>query len=106
MSQVNAVNAYQFSDNFCVYRGDSADFGFVGCEHNETEALALAAYLESESGQRHWVRRNGKDDVRAAKEFHRDPARAKEVLRTAAFQTFDLGGCGERQPSKRHIVWA
>ena len=97
-------DAYQFSDNYCVYKGDSPDFGFIGCEHNETEALAVAAYMESKTGERCWVRRNSKDDVRAAQAFCRTPSRPNEHVRETAFNVFNLGRRSEMQPPKRHLL--
>lgn len=104
MSQITATNAYQFADNYTVYRGDDADFGFIGCEHNETEALAVAAYLEGRGGDRCWVRRNSKEDVRCAKTFRKDVVRANEHVREEAFRCFNLGCRSEMQPPKRHLV--
>lgn len=60
---VTSSNSYRFADNFAIVRGENC----YGCEHNEEEAKAIAAYLSNYHGAIVSVVRNGKDQVREAK---------------------------------------
>lgn len=62
---VNESNAYKYADNYAIVKESTGEC--VGCEHNEQEAKAIAAYLTSYHGYRFSVFRNSKDNVRAAK---------------------------------------
>ena len=65
MTTVNEVNAYKFSDNYRVE--DSEGLNVYGCEHNQEEAEALAAYLSNYHGKRVVVVKNPIDAVKASK---------------------------------------
>jgi hypothetical protein len=83
-AEVTEFNAYRYSDNFTVQVAAEPK-RFIGCEHNQTEADALAKYLTSETGQKHEVIRNGRDVVAAAKQFRPQPLRFEH--RDEAFAT-------------------
>lgn len=84
---VNEMTAASYSDNYTIYKRDGVDGDFVGCEHNETEAAALVAYLTMYHGQAFEMRRNTPDQVRRAHELRgtKSPSRCSESLRTDAF---------------------
>lgn len=66
-SEVNEMNAYRFSDNWQIVKENTDDC--VGCEHNQTEAKAIAAYLSNYHGNKYTVRHNRIDLVRRALEL-------------------------------------
>jgi len=71
-SDVNEITAHAYSDTYAILSpvGDC-----VGCEHNQTEANALASWLNNQRGGGYTVRRNTPDQVRAASVFFSDPVR-------------------------------
>lgn len=70
-TEITAVNAYRYCDNFAIESESSGNC--YGCEHNQQEAELIAAYLTNYHGKKVIVRRNGKDQVRAAKQFRSEP---------------------------------
>lgn len=88
--QVNEFNAYAFSDNYTVLHPEGVD-QVAGCEHNEEEARALAAYLSNYHGQTYVIRRNTPDQVRAAVAIRgNNPLRNK--CRETAIKELIFGG--------------
>lgn len=75
-NQIHQFNAYRYSDNFAIETEDGATC--YGCEHNQQEADAIARYLSNYHGRNVVVRRNSKDDVRAAKQFRNEPSRVPQ----------------------------
>jgi hypothetical protein len=71
-SDVNEITAHAYSDTYAIL-GPNGDC--VGCEHNQTEANALAAWLDNQRGGGYTVRRNTPDQVRAAKAWFPQPVR-------------------------------
>lgn len=68
MSEVSEHNSHLFADNYRIERPDGiGGWFFVGVEHNEEEANAIAAYLGNRSGERYRVVKNRPDQVTAAK---------------------------------------
>lgn len=61
---VNEYNAERYSDRYAVTSHDGATF--FGCEHNETEARMIAAWIKGNKGTACKVVRNSIDEVRAA----------------------------------------
>lgn len=75
MCEVNEMTAYKYSDN---YRIESSDgLNVFGCEHNQQEAKAIAAYLSGERGIKAVIVKNSRSDVEAAKNLRagREPIR-------------------------------
>ena len=70
--KVNEFNAYGYTDNFGIIDPIG---NCVGCEHNQSEAVALVQWLNSERGGGYSVRKHTPDQVRAAKQFRKDVIR-------------------------------
>lgn len=86
MSDINQINAHSYSDNYAIIQ---EEIGFcVGCEHNQTEAEALAKWLTYRSGIKYIVRRNSVDQVREAKQWFKQPIRHQ--LRDEAFSEMGI----------------
>lgn len=66
-NEVNEMNAHRFTDNFQIV-AETTDECY-GCEHNQTEANAIASYLSSYHGRKVIVRHNRVDLVRRALEL-------------------------------------
>ena len=64
MESVNQYNAEEYSDNYAVFFSDG---GFIGCEHNETEARMIADWITGHKGRKCIVKRNSRESVKAAK---------------------------------------
>lgn len=73
MEQVNEFTAHGYSDNFAIIRSGTGDC--VGCEHNETEAKHLVAFLNGRNGGGYSIRKNPRHLVAAAKQFFPQPVR-------------------------------
>ena len=85
--QVTEWNAYQFSDNYAIIKKSTGEC--IGCEHNEEEALCVAAWFSNYHGLQMGIKRNGVDAVRKAAEFRSEPFRFR--FRDAAFKEYNLG---------------
>jgi hypothetical protein len=85
-SPVDQFSAHSFSDNYAII--DSLG-NCIGCEHNQTEANALAAYLTGERGTIYSVRRNSFEHVLEAQQmFGQKPIR--HPLREEAFKALGI----------------
>lgn len=84
---VNEITAASYSDNYTIYKLDGPEGEFMGCEHNETEAKAIAAYLTNYHGQAYGIRRNTPDQVRRAHELRgsKRPCLCSDSVRAEAF---------------------
>jgi hypothetical protein len=92
-TQVTAANAYRFADTYQIVKTDFDDC--VGTEHNEQEAKALVAYLNSRHGGGYKFVRNSPDQVRAAKAFGKEPI--PMVCRQDAFEEAGLWPTSKRR---------
>ena len=78
---ITEANAYRFNDNFAI---ESADGHFLGVEHNEQEARAIAQWASDYHGHEYIAFRNSIDSVRKAKSIRPNPVRfqrREEVLK-------------------------
>ena len=87
MSTVTPDNAYRYSDTYTI-QTQAEPHVVKGCEHNLSEAKALAKYLTTETGQIHVVVTNSRSDVQAAKEFRSEPLRYE--FRDEAFKAMRI----------------
>jgi hypothetical protein len=81
--QVTEYTVVMLNDNYRIERADGT--GFVGTEHNQTEAEAIARYLTNYHGQRFVAVRNPINLVREARTIRRDTIRVRErdmILKT------------------------
>jgi hypothetical protein len=85
--QVTESNAYYFSDNYAIVKKSTGEC--IGCEHNEEEALCVAAWFSNYHGLQMGIKRNGVDAVRKAAEFRSEPFRFR--FRDLAFKDYNLG---------------
>lgn len=74
MNNVTEFNAYKYSDNYTI-QTESEPVSVIGCEHNQQEAKAVAAYYGSYHGRKMAVVKNSRSDVEAAKKFRPQPLR-------------------------------
>ncbi len=75
-SEVNEFNAYRYGDNWTILNKETDNV--YGCEHNETEAKAIASYLNNRHGGGIVVVHNRIDLVRRAREIRGDVVRVKD----------------------------
>jgi hypothetical protein len=87
VDEVTEFNAYAFSDNYAIVKLSTGEC--IGCEHNEEEALCVAAWYSAYHGLQMGVKRNGVDAVRRAGSFRVEPFRFR--FRATAFKEYGLG---------------
>lgn len=98
--QVTESNAYRFSDNYAIVKKSTGEC--IGCEHNEEEALCVAAWYSSYHGTQMGIKRNGVDAVRKAAEFRNEPFRFR--FRESAFKDYNLGNRNQIRIDRKFYV--
>lgn len=99
---ITADNAYQFADNFSIWRDDNGSLVMhYGCEHNQQEADAIAKWIGFNKGVKTIVVKNRPDQVEKAKALRAGREIPRYQLREEALR--EMGVWASEKPRRRRI---
>jgi hypothetical protein len=100
---ITADNAYQFADNYSIWRDDSGPMvHHYGCEHNQQEAEAIAKWIYFNKGDKTLVVKNRPDQVEKAKALRLGREVPRYQLREEALR--EMGVWTDANPRRRRAA--